>query len=116
VDRKGKPPQAPAEPSGAERRRQSRIVHDDRGNASVEWVDVPDDSERTRLSVEDVQAATRPERGYNPYDTPAAARNRRDAQGAAERPPRRDLRKLSEWIKQMRLHEERKRRGDDDEQ
>jgi hypothetical protein len=89
-------------------------VHDDRGNASVEWVDVRDDSERTRLSLEDAQAAAPGSgRGYNPYDIPAGPRGRRNAQGG-ERPPRRDLRKLSEWIKQMREHEERKRRGDDE--
>ena len=115
-DRKGKP-QAPdasaAQPGGADRRRLSRIVHDDRGNASVEWLDRPDLSERTPLSVEDGQAAVKPGRGYNPYDRPPAARTQSDPP-REERPNRRDLRKLSEWIKQMRELEQRKQRGDDE--
>jgi hypothetical protein len=115
-DRKGKHQQAPAsaaESGGADRRRLSRIVHDERGNASVEWLDRPDVSERTPLSVEDAEAASRPGKGYNPYDRPPGARSQQDPQ-RDERPPRRDLRKLSEWIKQMRELEQRKQRGDDE--
>jgi hypothetical protein len=114
-DRKGKPPQAPAsaaQSGGADRRRLSRIVHDERGNASVEWLDRPDLSERTPLSVED-GAANRPGRGYNPYDRPPGPRAQPDPQREV-RPARRDLRKLSEWIKQMRELEQRKQRGDDE--
>ena len=111
---KGKMPQADApEGSGAtERRRLAKIVHDDRGNARVEWQDAPRALERATLSIEG-DSGGRPELGYDPY-----ARNPRGTTGVGagtrERPPKRDLRKLSEWIKQMRELEARKQRGEDD--
>jgi len=97
-----------------ERRRTGRIVHDERGNARVEWVDMPPGEERTSLSLEQTQPASRPDHGYNPY-----ARDPRDSRkssppGHASERPRRDLRKLSEWIKQVRTVEERKREESDD--
>ena len=88
-------------------------MHDERGNASVEWLDRPDLSDRTPLSVED--AAVKPGRGYNPYDRAAGPRAQPNPQREV-RPARRDLRKLSEWIKQMRELEQRKQSSDDDEQ
>jgi hypothetical protein len=117
VDRKGKPTPSPTEQTGAtsilERRRLGKVVHDERGNARVEWVDAPEGTERPTLSLEETQPAFKPERGYNPYE-----KNARALQGPREdpsaRPAKRDLRKLSEWIKQMRELEERRRRGDDD--
>jgi hypothetical protein len=111
------------EPTGAtsilERRRIAKVVHDDRGNATVEWVKAPQDGERVTLSLEDTATAPRPERGYDPYQTPAKARSagkpvKQPGAGMPERPAKpRDLRKLSEWIKQMRELEARKQRGDD---
>jgi hypothetical protein len=98
-----------------ERRRIGRIVRDDRDSASVEWVDAPSDYERIPLSIESTLprgGVKRPANGYNPYETgpPRATKASPD-----QRPVKRDLRKLSEWIKQMRVIEERKKRGDDNE-
>jgi hypothetical protein len=50
--------------------------------------------------------------GYNPYETISPATSTAKA-AADKRPVKRDLRKLSAWIKQMREFEERKKRGDD---
>jgi hypothetical protein len=77
-----------------ERRRIGTVVHDDRGNASVSWRDAPADYERPGLSVKH-------EESYDPY-----ARRETRKGGAGKRT---DLRKLSEWIKQMRELEARKR-------
>ena len=99
--------------STSERRRIGRIVRDDRDTASVEWVDAPADYARVPLSIEStlppgVKRAAGG--GYNPYETGAPGRGG----GAVDkRPAQRDLRKLSEWIKQMRELEERKKRGDE---
>src|SRR5262249_15599579 len=50
--------QAPRDPGqSGERRRLSRIVHDHKGNAIVEWLDAPEDTERQVLEIE---GATRP--------------------------------------------------------
>ncbi len=109
-------PDPPSDPTGAtsiiERRRIGRVVHDERGNARVEWVNAAPDSERVPLSLEDTQSVARHELGYNPYQKSAQPRR---ASAAPERPAKRDLRKLSEWIKQVREVEARKQRGDDDE-
>jgi hypothetical protein len=117
-DRKGKPSASPTDSSGAtsilERRRIGKIVHDERGNARVEWVDAPADGERTALSLEETQPGSKPEQGYDPYQK--SARGRKVAEEPPPRPPKRDLRKLSEWIKQMRELEERRRRDEDDEE
>jgi hypothetical protein len=78
--------------SDAERRRIGRIVHDDRGNASVNWHDAPSDYKR--------QAP----RTFNPYETATLPEPKKTAG------PKKDLKKLSEWIKMMRDLEERKRR------
>ncbi|HUN74561.1 MAG TPA: hypothetical protein VMU40_08605 [Steroidobacteraceae bacterium] len=118
TDRKGKPSASPSESTGAtsilERRRVGKVVHDERGNARLEWVEAPAaESERPTLSLEETQPAYRPEQGYNPYEKTARALKKAPEQAPA-RPVKRDLRKLSEWIKQMRELEERRRRGDDD--
>jgi hypothetical protein len=111
-DRKGKPPlpsPAPDTSSAAERRRIARVVHDDRGNAKVEWQSAPADYERTTLAIDEAPVTRKPEEGYNPYGgTQARLRSKE------RRPPsgKRDLHKLSEWIKKMRELEERKKRGD----
>ena len=49
--------------------------------------------------------------GYNPYETISPNKTK----APDSQPVKRDLRKLSAWIKQMREIEERKKRGDDEE-
>jgi hypothetical protein len=112
----GKPPQA------ANRRRASQIVHDDRGNARVEWIDVgragveleraplsiestPARGESAKLTVERVRAS-----GFDPYARVGAAHipEPKKPQG------KRDLRKLGEWIKLKRELDERKSKDDSD--
>ncbi len=94
---------------GMERRRVGRIVHDDRGNASVDWMDAPSDYQRDVLELEDqpgVLSIKKAPRTFNPYECATLPEPKKS--GA----PRKDLRKLSEWIKQMREFEERKRKGE----
>jgi hypothetical protein len=78
----------------AERRRIGTVVHDDRGNASVEWRAAPANHERPVLELQ----------GEEPYDPYARNRALKGVRGA-----RTDLRRLSEWIKMMRVLEERRR-------
>ena len=102
--RKTAMPPEPAQPD--ERRRVGTIVHDDRGNASVEWHAAPvTEQERPVLEVlgEGNLTLKREEISYDPYST-----HRTRAPGGGKRT---DLRKLSEWIKKMRELEERKRNG-----
>ena len=93
--------------STGERRRLSRVRHDDRGNAYVEWVDAPADLvERPKLEIQREPGELQLDRqrsAYNPYAN--------DSGGARKsgNTTRTDLRKLSEWIKMMRELEERKR-------
>jgi hypothetical protein len=97
---------APPEPTPPnERRRVGTIVHDDRGNASVEWHAAPVDEERQVLEVlgEGNLTLKSEEVSYDPY---SSHRTRKAGSGK-----RTDLRKLSEWIKKMRELEERKRNG-----
>jgi len=81
------------------------VVHDDRGNASVKWRAAPTDHERPVLEVlgEHGLVLHSEETSYDPY-----ARNGPRRSGGGKRT---DLRKLSEWIKQMRELEERRRSG-----
>ena len=104
----------PSTSDTAVRRRISRIVRDDRDTATVEWMDAPPDYQRVPLSIESTlpPGAKRAQGGYNPYETIAP---RQSKPSKDQRPVKRDLRKLSEWIKQMRELEERKKRGNDDE-
>ena len=92
-----------------ERRRIGTVVHDDRGNASVEWRAAPTDHERPVLEVLDEDGLTlkTEEVSFDPY-----ARNRPFRTGVGRRT---DLRKLSEWIKKMRELEGRQRSGGDPE-
>ena len=101
---------APKLDTTSERRRLSRVRHDDRGNAYVEWVEAPAELvERPKLEI-----------AREPWEMPL------DAQGKACDPyanasgvnrkstgntTRTNLRQLSEWIKMMRELEERKRNG-----
>ena len=113
---KDKPHQA------SNRRRVSQIVHDDRGNARVEWIDagcagVP--LERAPLSIESTPARGETARltverkgagGFDPYARVGAAHI-----PEAKKPPvKKDLRKLSEWIKLKRELESRKSQDDID--
>ena len=90
-----------------------RIVHDDRGAASLEWRDAPDDYERPVLKIEGTGVAAPPlsiknDDTFNPYD-------RAPDGGLGGAPPRggkRDLKKLSAWIKLMREMEERKKKDE----
>jgi len=105
-------------------RRLSRIVHDHKGNAVVEWLDLPADveSDRQKLEIEDArQPSVQPRRSlstgslavenkdsHNPYmRIPEMERKRAPGQ-------RTDLRKLSAWIKMMRSLEEAKKDRDDE--
>ena len=115
---KGKPPQA------TNRRRVSQIVHDERGNARVEWIDAGyagEPLERAPLSIEQTPARgdnakltverTRA-KGFDPYARVGAAH----LPAQAKKPPvKRDLRKLGEWIKLKRDLEARKTSGDEGE-
>jgi hypothetical protein len=94
--------------SGAERRRVSRIVHDDRGNASVDWLDAPSNYNRQMFEIAaepGVLSIQKAPRTYDPYASATLPETKKTAA------PRKDLRKLSEWIKMMREREERKRNG-----
>ena len=111
----GKPPQA------ANRRRVSQIVHDDRGNARVEWIDAgfagqpleraplsiestPARGESGKLSVERARAG-----GFDPYARVGAAHIPEPKKQVGGK---RDLRKLGEWIKLKRELDARKSEGD----
>lgn len=96
----------------AERRRIGRIVHDERGNASVDWHDAPADYQRTKLEIADEHGgplSIQTPQTCNPYERTTV----RDPKESTT--TRKDLRKLSEWIKQMRELEERKRKDEADE-
>jgi hypothetical protein len=110
--------------NSSERRRLGRIVHDDRGSASVEWLDAPADEERTKLEVEttpasgrgtrdplgaDALSIERKEDTFNPYERSTAA-DRKPTGNTTKT----DLRKLSEWIKLMRALEDQKKGGDEE--
>jgi hypothetical protein len=98
-------------PEAPERRRIGRIVHDDRGNASVDWQDAPANYRRPVLEIESeqhgLQLQNRP-RSFDPYASATPPEPKKSAG------PKKDLRALSEWIKLMRELEERKRKGEAD--
>jgi len=110
----GKPPQAP------NRRRVSQIVHDDRGNARVEWIDAGfagQPLERAPLSIENTPARGEHGKltvergragGFDPYQRVGNAHLPEPRKPAGKR----DLRKLGEWIKLKRELEARKDQGD----
>ena len=106
----------------ANRRRASQIVHDDRGNARVEWVDLgysgtaleraplsieptPGRGDAARLTVERTRA-----NGFDPYARVGGAH----IPEPKKKPVKKDLRKLGEWIKLKRELEERRSQDDSD--
>jgi len=107
-------------------RRIGQIVHDDRGSASVEWREAPLDHERQKLEVEDTRGSGRGDtklRGgitlevrnddtFNPYERIPDTFGGKPGSPAAPRGGKRDLKKLSEWLKLMRAMEERKKNGE----
>ena len=114
-DSNSKPPQA------ANRRRVSQIVHDDRGNARVEWIDArfagepieraplsiestPNRGDAPKLSVERKRAG-----GFDPYARVGAAHI---PEPKKQPGGKRDLRKLGEWIKLKRELDSRKDQDD----
>jgi hypothetical protein len=89
----------------AERRRIAKVVHDERGNASVRWRNAPADYQRPVLRIlGDAGLTLKNDETYDPY---ARARPRTGSGNGK----RTDLRKLSEWIKQMRELEGSKGNG-----
>jgi hypothetical protein len=93
-----------------ERRRFGRIVHDERGNGSVQWYEVEAKKgfQRDTLSIEGAPLAIEQKVDtFNPYER-APGDQRPD-----KKPVKRDLRKLSEWIKTMRAVEENKKSSDE---
>jgi hypothetical protein len=109
--KKSSAPERPETTDSAERRRVARIVHDDRGNASVKWHDAPSDYKRQVLEVlepepKDKLSLVKTPRSFDPYSRSTVPEPKKAAG------PRKDLRKLSEWIKMMRELEERKARGE----
>jgi hypothetical protein len=115
------PPPADTSPQ-AERRRLSKVVHDHKGNATLEWYDAPAGEERPVFEIEGARQPAAPpprklgtgslaiesEDTYNPYT--------RIPETERKRPPgqRTDLRKLSAWIKMMRELEEAKKNKDEE--
>ncbi len=92
-----------------ERRRLSRVRHDDRGNAYVEWVDAPAELvHRPKFEIQREPEEWQRNAG-DPYANPAGAARK------SGNTTRTNLRQLSEWIKMMRDLEERKRSGGDGE-
>jgi hypothetical protein len=109
-------------PQAANRRRASQIVHDERGNARVEWIDAGYagvELERAPLSVEQTPARgegaklaverTRA-KGFDPYARVGAAHVPEPKKPTVKR----DLRKLGEWIKLKRELDERRSQDDND--
>jgi hypothetical protein len=108
-------------PNAANRRRASQIVHDERGNARVEWIDAGHTGvplERAPLSIEQTPARgdaakltverTRA-KGFDPYARVGTAHVPEPKKPVGGK---RDLRRLGEWIKLKRELEARKTSGE----
>jgi hypothetical protein len=126
----GQDAQAADDSGNRDRRRMGRIVHDDRGNAIVQWEDAPADYERPVLEIE--SSGMRPGPQHRPsshslsLDGPQSFDPYANSGPLERKPPqqqprtgntsRMDLRKLSEWIKMMRDLEQRKANAAEDEE
>jgi hypothetical protein len=119
------PDPAPAETETqpkAGRRRLSRIVHDHKGNATVEWFDAPADYERPMLEIEGArEPATPPGRGLSMGSLALENNDSHDpymrgheAERKSGSTTRTNIRELSAWIKMMRSLEEAKKHRDED--
>ena len=98
-------------PPSSDRRRIGVVVHDDRGMASVEWHDAPDDHDRPVLEVlGNPQLALQNDESYDPYSRHTASLPKPNPGNTT----RTDLRKLSEWIKMKRELEARQLRNGHD--
>jgi hypothetical protein len=119
VQRKNRPDGPSSSPEAENtpfpRRELGRITHDERGTASMEWVEARGPRQVLELVDEPGRGrplptgtANNPGGGVDPYAkaTPEAGSN---ANKPAPAKPR-DLRKLGEWIKMMRELEARKKR------
>jgi hypothetical protein len=95
--------------SDAERRRIGRIVADERGNKTLSWYDAPADYKRDVLEIEGEPGVLTIKKAAPTFD-PYARGELPQAKKAAA--PKKDLKKLSEWIKLMRDMEERKKKGE----
>ena len=86
-------------------------MHDERGNGKLEWVDVTDKQgfDRETLTLKDMPLSIEQDNAdtFNPYERKPIDKP------LAQRTAKRDLRKLSEWIKATRAAEEKKARGED---
>ena len=110
----GNPPQSP------NRRRVSQIVHDDRGNARVEWIEAGfagQPLERAPLTIENTPGRGQHGKllvergragGFDPYQRVGAAHVPETKKPAGKR----DLRKLGEWIKLKRELDAKKESGE----
>ena len=109
MDQLSKKKPVPQHSPAGERRRIGTVVHDDRGNASVDWRDAPSDYERPVLEVLGSPGLSiKHDEAYDPYARRVA---RKPGSSAHTVTTRTDLRRLSEWIKMMRELEARKREG-----
>jgi hypothetical protein len=100
----------------------SHIVHDERGNARVEWIEAGfagQPLERAPLTVEKTPSRGEPvkmavergrARGFEPYQRIGSAHVPEPKKPAGKR----DLRKLGEWIKLKRELDARKTSGEPD--
>lgn len=101
-------------PPASGTRRVARIVHDDLGNARVEWQEIPDDRTgsfaRPVLEVDNLRVE--PDKVSYPYGRKSRLEPPDKRTGNTSRT---DLRKLSEWIKLKREMEERRKREEENE-
>ena len=110
----------PAPSRESERRRIGAVVHDDRGNASVDWRDAPVDYDRPVLEIlGEPGLSIKSEETHDPYAHRVGRTSDASASGAtggsSSNSSRTNLRKLSEWIKMMRELEQRKRTEEEEE-
>ena len=87
----------------------SRIVHDHKGTAIVQWYDAPVAYDRPVLEIEGAGAGALPIPSDDSHHMQLPDADRKRAPGQ-----RTDLRKLSAWIKLVRELEEAKKRKQDD--